>query len=198
MVQTKSIGWLLLFSLAGALLVRESYSQTGQGTIVGLVTDSTSAVIAGVAVTAKNPETGFTYAATTNEEGLYRIPYVNPGVYEISYEAQGFKRLVRGNIRVRSTETARADARLEVGAVVESVEVKAEAPLLEMETSTAGQLITGEILNKLPSPQLNIYSIPWLFPGVTSQSGWGHAAGQRSRAFNVDMDGVPSVEPVRG
>ncbi len=190
--------WIRTILVSVCLLTPVAEGQTGQGTIVGLVTDTTSAVITGVAVTAKNPETGFTYAAQTNEEGLYRILYVNPGVYEMTFEAQGFKKLVRGSIRVRSTETARADARLEVGAVLESVEVKADAPLLEVETSTAGHLITGEILNKLSSPQLNIYSIPWLFPGVTSQSGWGHAAGQRSRAFNVDMDGVPSVEPVRG
>jgi len=68
-----------------SLLVSRAFSQTGQGTIVGLVTDSTSAVVAGASVTARNPETGFTYTALTNEEGLYRILYVNPGVYEIGY-----------------------------------------------------------------------------------------------------------------
>jgi hypothetical protein len=177
---------------------RVSHSQTGQGSIVGLATDSTSAAMAGVVVTAKNVETGFTYPAVTNQEGLYRILYVNPGLYEATFEARGFKKLIRSNIRVRATETARVDVALEVGSVLESVEVKAAAPLLEVETSTAGQLIMGTTLNKLPSPQLNLYSIPWLYPGVTSQAGLAHADGQRSRAFNVNMDGVPSVEPVRG
>src|SRR3954453_16298045 len=85
------------------------YAQTGQGSIVGIVTDSTSAVLTRVSVTARNPETGFTYSALTNEEGLYRILYVNPGIYEIAYEMHGFRKAVRSNVLVRSTETARAD-----------------------------------------------------------------------------------------
>ena len=189
---------LVCFPLACVFSPLAGYAQTGQGNIVGLVTDPTSAVIAVAKVTAKNPETGFTYTAVTNEEGLYRISYVNPGVYEISYEAHGFKKLVRSGVTVHSTETTRADGILEVGAVIESVAVSGEAPLLDVETSTSGHLISGETINVLPNPQMNLYSVPWLFPGVTSQSGWGHAAGERIRAFQVTMDGVPSTEPVRG
>src|SRR5712691_9673896 len=105
-----------------SLLVSRAFAQTGQGSIVGLVTDSTYAVVAGASVTARNPETGFTYTALTNDEGLYRILYVNPGVYEIAYEARGFSKVIRRNILVRSTETARMDLTLEVGGVVESVD----------------------------------------------------------------------------
>jgi len=123
---------------------------------------------------------------------------VNPGAYEIGYEAQGFKNLVRSNIRVRSTETARVDVTLELGSVVESVEVKASAALLETETSTTGHLVTGEVRNKLPTPQQKIQSILFYMPGVTGQRSEGHAAGQRSRAFVMSMDGVGSTEPVRG
>src|SRR5438046_3858563 len=86
-----------------SLLLSRAFAQTGQGSIVGLVTDSTSAVVTGASVTARNPETGFTYAALTNEEGLYRILYVNPGAYEIAYEARGFNQVIRRNILVRST-----------------------------------------------------------------------------------------------
>src|SRR5205823_4352587 len=107
-------------------------------------------------------------------------------------------KLLRSSITVRSTETTRMDGILEVGGVVESVAVNGEAPLLDVETSTSGHLISGETINVLPNPQMNLYSVPWLFPGVTSQSGWGHAAGERIRAFQVTMDGVPSTEPVRG
>src|SRR5438094_107173 len=127
-----------------SVLASPALAQTGQGTIVGLVTDSTSAAVTGASVTARNPETGFTYTALTNDEGLYRILYVNPGAYEITYEARGFSKMVRRNILVRSTETARVDLMLEVGAVAESVDVKAVAPLLESETFTVGHLVTGE------------------------------------------------------
>jgi hypothetical protein len=90
------------------------------------------------------------------------------------------------------------DASLEPGGVVESVEVKAVAPLLEAETSTVGHLVTGEVLNKLPAPQQNTQTVLFYMPGVTSQNGIGHVAGQRSRSFVATMDGVSGMEPVRG
>ena len=121
---TKCLAGLSVCSILSTLI----YAQTGQGTIVGMVTDATSAVVAGVSVTARNPETGFTYTALTNEEGLYRILYVNPGIYEVVYEARGFRKVIRSGVLVRSTETARVDIALELGGVVESVEVKVWLP----------------------------------------------------------------------
>ena len=180
------------------LAASSAFAQTGQGSIVGSVTDSSAGVIPGVAVRAQHTGTGFAYNAITNDEGIYRIPYLNPGTYEITYESPGFKKLVRGNVAVRSTETARVDVTLDVGQVVDSIEVKADVALLETETSTVGHLVTGEILNELPTPQQKIQSILWYMPGVTSQQGDGHIAGQRSRAFVASMDGVSGMEPVRG
>src|SRR5690349_20261660 len=100
-----------------SLLLPPAAAQTGQGTLVGQVNDTTGAIITGVAVRITNKQTGFTYSAFSNEEGLYRAPYLNPGFYEISFEAQGFKRLLRSDIQIRSTETARLDVVLEVGSV---------------------------------------------------------------------------------
>ncbi|MGH9673994.1 MAG: carboxypeptidase regulatory-like domain-containing protein [Bryobacteraceae bacterium] len=165
---------------------------------MGLVTDSTSAIVPGAAVKLIHQESGFSYTAVTNEEGLYRIPYLNPGNYQASFEAQGFKRLVRSGILIRSTETTRADVTLEVGTVVETVEIKSQTALLETETSTVGHLVTGATLNTIPTPQMKIQTILFYMPGVTSQSGDGHVAGQRSRSFNATMDGVSGMEPVRG
>src|SRR5687767_6599795 len=91
----------LLLSAASA------FAQTGQGSIVGSVTDSSSGVIPGVAVRAQHAGTGFAYNAITTDEGIYRLLYLNPGIYEITYESPGFKKLVRGNVAVRSTETVR-------------------------------------------------------------------------------------------
>lgn len=109
------------------------------------------------------------------------------------FEAGGFKRLVRSNIQVRSSETLRVDAALEVGNVVESIEVAASATLLETETSSTGHLVTGDQLTKLPSPQLKIESMLWYVPGITSQQGFGHAAGGRSRSFVMANDGVSAL-----
>src|SRR5688572_3335028 len=82
-------------------------AQTGQGTIVGTISDSTGAILPNVTVRAVNIQTGFAYGSQSNEEGIYRILYVNPGTYDINYEAQGFKKLLRSGVLVRATETAR-------------------------------------------------------------------------------------------
>jgi len=187
-----------VYLLGGLLLAGTVFGQTGQGTLVGTVADSTGAVVAGAGVRATNTLTGFAYSSGTNEEGIYRILYVNPGPYEISYEAQGFKKLLRSNILVRATETARIDVTLEVGALVEAVEVRAVAPLLESETSVVGHLVTGVHLNRLPTPQMKIESMLWYVPGVTGQSGSGHAAGGRSRSFIITNDGVSGMNPGTG
>ncbi|MEZ5403957.1 MAG: carboxypeptidase regulatory-like domain-containing protein [Bryobacteraceae bacterium] len=186
--------------LFGAILTMAlgAWGQTGQGTIVGTVTDTTGAIMAGVQVRITGKDTGFTYSPTTNTEGLYRQPYLNPGMYEVAFETQGFKKLVRTNIQVRSTETVRLDAQLEVGQVVESVEVGASATLLETETSSTGHLVTTKELMKLPSPQMKVESMLWYVPGVTSQRGFGHAAGGRSRSFSMTSDGVSSLTPGTG
>ncbi|MEX2262973.1 MAG: TonB-dependent receptor [Bryobacteraceae bacterium] len=162
------------------------------------MTDSTAAILTGVSVTVRNVETGVARSTVTNEEGIYRVPYLNPGLYEVTYEAGGFRRLLQSNVQVRSTETTRLNVSLEVGAVVESVEVSAATELLETETSTTGHLVSGITLNRIPSPQQRVQTILFRMPGVTSQGGFGHVAGQRARAFNATMDGVSGMEPVRG
>jgi hypothetical protein len=185
-------------SLAGLLFAALGYGQTGQGVLTGIVTDPSGAAIPGVAVRVTDTSTQFSYAATTNSEGLYRAPYLNPGFYDVAFEMQGFKKVLRTKVQVRSTETARLDLRMEVGNVSEQVEVSAAVALLEVETSVTGHLVTGTELTKLPTPQMKVESMLWLVPGVTSQSGAGHAAGGRSRAFTMANDGVSGTTPGTG
>ena len=191
---------LSLFLLWGVLVFSGAvvYAQTGQGTLTGSITDSSGAVIPAVAVVVKNENTGFTYNAVTNEEGIYRVPYLNAGMYEVTYEATGFRRMVRNGVQIRSTETLGLNITLEIGNVVESVEVSAGAQLLETETSTTGHLVSGTELTTLPTPQMKIESMIWYVAGVTSQSGDGHTAGGRSRAFQMTTDGVSATNPGEG
>src|SRR5260370_20844892 len=194
MVGVVGAGGLRMFVVWGGI----ADAQTGQGTLTGSVTDSSGAMISGVSVVVRNQNTGFTYNAGTTPEGIYRVPYLNVGSYEIDYEAPGFKRLARKDIPIRSTETLRLDVTLEVGNVVESVEVSAGAQFLETETATTGPLGSGTELITLPAPQMKIESLLWYVSGVTSQSGNGHAAGGRSRAFQFTTDGVSGTNPGEG
>ncbi len=184
--------------IGGFIFADETYAQMGQGNLTGTVTDVTGAIIPGVNVTVVNQGTSFTYTAVTNEGGIYRVPYLNAGMYQITYEREGFKQLIRRDIQIRSTETLGLNVELDIGDVVESVEVSAAAQLLETETSTTGHMVSGAELNTLPTPQMKIESILWYISGVTSQRGNGHVAGGRSRAFQMTTDGALATNPGEG
>jgi hypothetical protein len=184
--------------LAVPAFVPCSFSQTSQGTLTGTVTDSSGALVAGASVSAVHQGTAFAYAAVTNSEGLYRVPYMNIGSYTVTFEAAGFKKLVRTGIQLRATETLQLNASLEIGNVVESVEVSAAATLLETETSTTGHLVTGQQLVALPTPQMKIESMLFYVAGVNNQRGPAHAAGGRSRAFQMTNDGALGTTPGTG
>jgi hypothetical protein len=149
------------------------HAQTGQGTIVGLISDNSGARIASVGVHVANMATNVASSLTSNEGGLYRATYLNPGKYDLVFEAPGFKKLLRSDIEVRAAETVTIDVVLEVGSVSESIEVNAAAALLETETSSTGHLVTAEQLTSIPTPQMKIETMLWIVPGVTSQSGAG-------------------------
>jgi len=97
-----------------------------------------------VCINLVQPETNFRFQAVTNAEGIFRLQSLQPGTYQITFEASGFKRLVQDNIVLQTGAVAPVDARLEVGSASESVKVTAEATLLETETSSTGTVTEGE------------------------------------------------------
>src|SRR5689334_8678022 len=101
--------------LSIAILCSAAYAQTaGTATLLGNVTDSTGAVVAGAKVAVINPETTATLATLTTAEGTYQVPYLAPGTYTVTVEAAGFKRYVREGLVVRTGEVPRIDVQLEV------------------------------------------------------------------------------------
>ena len=135
------------------------FAQDYRATLLGQVSDASGAAVPNATVRAIRVDSNQTTEVKTTATGFYSLPYLNPGVYEVTYEAQGFKKLVRTSIQVRSTETVSVDVTLELGSVVESVEVSARSSVLETETSTTGHLVTGVEINKLPSPQMKLESM---------------------------------------
>jgi len=92
-----------VFLLALANLASLTNAQVGSSTISGRVTDSTWSVVPRVNISILQAETNFQFTTVTNEEGLYRVPSLSPGTYRISFEAAGFKKLVRDGIELRAT-----------------------------------------------------------------------------------------------
>jgi hypothetical protein len=175
-----------------------SYAQTtGTASVVGTVTDSTGAVVAGVKVVAINVGTSFTSETVTNHGGYYLLPYLNPGTYRLSIEAPAFKRYERDGVVLRTNESPRIDVQLEVGSVTESIQVTGAPPLLETETSVAGGILGVDTIVKIPVIQKLTFNILPYLPGTQVINGF-HAVGQRERSIGYILDGLSGKEPVRG
>ena len=143
----KHLKLVLALALWGAGIAA---AQIGTSTITGRVTDSSGAVVPRVQVTVVQPATNFSYTAQTNEDGYFRVQSLQPGAYRLTFELEGFKKVVRDNIDLRTGDTLPIDAVMQVGSVADSVQVTAEAPLLETETSATGAVLEGETLYRLP------------------------------------------------
>ena len=170
---------------------------TGGATIVGTITDTTGATVPGAKVVARNTGTSFVHESVTSPQGDFYLPNLNSGSYELRVEAAGFKKVVRSGIILRINESPRIDIQLEVGDVAESVQVDARPPLLETETAGSGQVLDGELVEKLPVMQKFVHRVLLYMPGMTNINGQ-HAVGQRQRAIGYSMDGVSGKEPAVG
>jgi hypothetical protein len=137
--------FFLLLGLAATLSAQEF-----RGTFSGTVTDPQGAAIPKVKIVATETRTGTKANATSEDSGAYTIPFLAPGLYDIAAEAAGFKKAVRQGITLSAGEHPVIDIRMDVGALTESVEVRAEAPLLITANPAVGQVITSEEVDAFP------------------------------------------------
>ncbi|MCZ2077669.1 MAG: carboxypeptidase regulatory-like domain-containing protein [Bryobacterales bacterium] len=150
-------------------------AQGGKASLSGTVTDSTGATVPGVAVTVTNVSTGVTLAATTNEAGVYTLPFLNPGTYVISAKREGFKAETREGISLTVDQQASVNITLTVGAVSEEVRVSANAELINTTSAALGQVISERAILELPLNGRNPAALVLLTPGAVDvlQTGAG-------------------------
>lgn len=141
-------------------------AQEFRGTISGRITEASGAAVVNAQVTVTNVATNTAVNATTNESGDYQALYLTPGNYTVSVEAKGFKKSIRQNIEVRVGDKLQLDIALEVGQVTESVNVTAEASLLETNSASAGQVIDRRRIAELPLSDGNPFVLTRLAPGI--------------------------------
>ncbi len=180
---------LLLVTLQSSI----ANAQIGRASILGTITDAQDSAVTSASVTAVHTQTNTTYKATTNEAGIYRFPGIPIGTYEIAVEMAGFKRAVRTGIVLQVDQNARVDFHLEIGAVVESIEVKESTPLVDSSSATVGKVIENERISSLPLNGRSALSLVSLTPNVRSQAQSPSGFGDRGllvTAFSVN--GGPS------
>lgn len=196
------LGLSVLVSLT---LVTSAAAQTGLATVTGIVSDASGAAIPGVIVTATNQGTNVPYTGVTNEAGNFIITSLPIGQYVVAVELQGFKS-VQSKIALAAAQTARADFRLELGAVEERVEVTAQSALLQTENAVVGTTVPREQVERLPAQGRNLSQLTLYSAGATSTQptqfdtlrGGGRPAvnGQRQQVNSFMVDGIDSNEAI--
>lgn len=156
----------LFLTLLFLSLSLPALAQLSTGTISGTVQDASGAVIPGVTVTLSSPGViGGNQQAITSERGTYQFVRLVPGTYSIKAELAGFRSAVHENLTVNADVTVRADLKLEVGNLADTVTVTGEAPLLDTTSALNQAVLDRATLDKLPTGH-DLWSIGRTVPGV--------------------------------
>jgi len=151
------------------------YGQEIRGSIVGNVTDASGAAVPGTRVTVRNEGTGIASATTTDASGTYTVPDLLAGMYTVIAVKEGFKTYQATGIRLLSSQTARQDIVLQVGAVVQTLEVFAHAQLVQTDSPTVGGTLQIHELTDLPYITTSTDSLMNLVPGMSIGISYGNS-----------------------
>lgn len=163
---------LTLLALFVTLLATfTAQAQLSTATLFGTITDTSGAAVANATVTVIQTDTNFTRTLTTKEDGSYRAEFLPIGPYKITVSAMGFKTLERSGIALSVMQNAELSLALEVGASVETVNVSADVPLVNLGNSTVGRTIENQEIDNLPLVNRDaVTRLLQLVPGVQSAS----------------------------
>ncbi len=153
---------ILLCLLASSLPAQEFRS-----TISGHVFDASGAAVPSAKIIAVNVDNKETSTATSDASGSYTIPFLRPGNYKVTTTANGFKQSVRDRVTLEVGRISGIDITLEVGAVTDSIEVSADAALLETQTASRSGVVSTTQVTELPLNARNPFMLGSMMPGVT-------------------------------
>ena len=192
----------------GFLATAPLQGQTVTATLTGTVADPSGAILPGVTVIATNQGTQIAYSSEANASGVYTIPFLPVGTYVVTAEMTGFKKAVTNPIKLEVDQTARLDIKLELGQISDIVSVTGVAPILQTETTTVGNVITGNTTTSLPLNGRNFQQLTLLVPGTINPNPAGfngvgqgtqgrpYVNGNREQSNAFLLDGVSVDETI--
>src|SRR5947209_6710728 len=189
---------LLLALLLVALPLSLSAQSVVAGDVTGVVTDPSGAVVPNAQVSIKNLQTGEAQNATTNAQGSYRFPLLKPGNYQLTVNAQGFQATtINTNVNLGQVTTANVQAGLASAST--TVEVTAEAPLIQSDNANLSTTFNSAQIDNLPAPGGDTTSYAYTAPGVTISTGGGYGGfssyGLPSNANLFTVNGNDNMDP---
>ena len=202
------VGAIILFCAVVFLFSGPSVSaQSITGSISGTVTDPNGGIIPGANITVTYLQTGATRSDVTNDEGRFTFAALQPGVYTVKIEHQGFQTLLRQNTVLSANENlALGILALETGNVNETVTVDGRGAVVELESSDLTARLTSDQIDLISTKGRDITSLLRLIPGTTNENdvesvgeGFGtdlpFVSGQRGRSTVPTVDGLNAGEP---
>ena len=198
----KNCARLAALALIGTLAAVSAFpqSQATTGQIAGRAVDSQGGALPGVTVTVTNPATGFSRTVATNAEGLYTLPLLPPGTYEVNADLTGFQTVRRTQIAVTVGSNVTVDLRLGVAGVAEAVTVEGTGALVETGTDTRTTTLNSTAIENLPINGRRFQDFVTLTPTaqVDTSRGQISLAGQRGINTNISVDGADYNQPFFG
>jgi len=167
-------------------------AQAGRGSISGLVSDPTGAIVPGAKVTALNHATATSQSTITTAAGLYSFVSLNPGTYEVTASREGFESVARDHVTVSVDQATTLNIALQVGKVSDTVTVTSSTDLIDTSNSTVGQLISAETIDRVPLVNRNVYDLVQLSAGVAPANGSPNSS--NSNAIINISSGRPGVD----
>jgi hypothetical protein len=193
------VTWLMAACMCLAM-VHTARAQSGTATLQGKVIDAQKMALPGANVTIANPATGLSRTTQTDSSGAFTFPGVPPGDYALTAEMQGFKTSVIDKVTLQVDSTSEVSVALQVGSLSESVQVVAEAPVINSTDASIGNVIGGNQIRALPlegrnvvgllSLQPGVTYVPKADPGATMDPRYGSVSGARADQSTVTLDGI--------
>ncbi len=159
---------LALVLMTAATMPALPQADVSSATIKGTVTDPNGAVVAGATITAKNSDKGITRTVKTDRDGIYQIPLLQPGSYELRIEATGFGTSVVNKAELTVGQIGVFDVQLRLGSVTTEVVVTGDAPLIEVERTQQANTINSVQIENLPNIGRGFTAYVFTLPGVSS------------------------------
>jgi len=190
-------------SLATLAMSSALFAQATAG-INGRVVDQGGAVLPGATVTVTNSNTGAVRTTVTNGEGLYIVPALEPGMYDVKAELSGFSPVERKGVELLTGSNLTVDVQAKLASIEESVTVTAQSPLVEASQSTLSASIRQSEVVQLPMINRSMASLMNLLPGAREVGGavsaHGNAqtyvsfSGGTGQNYNMLVDGIDNKE----
>src|SRR6266576_4986989 len=164
---------LVVVLVVFGLLVRNSHAQSTIAAVSGQITDEQGRVVPGVTIVLTNLNTGVTYEAKTNGDGIYSTPNLPPGIYRANVTKDGFKSIVKGDIELHVQDSASINFQLRIGSVTETVTVEGGASMINTTDASVSTVVDQTYVKNMPLNGRSFQDLILLTPGVVTNSPQG-------------------------